>query len=110
YESEQILPFGPWVAALRAGRLADDAGLLSRLAPGLRPELARLLPAIGRGGAPEAAATDVRLIFESVTQLITLLTERQPLLCVLEDRHWVDEMSLRLVAFVGRPRVQQPVR
>ena len=109
YESEQILPFGPWVAALRAGRLADDAGLLSGLAPGLRPELARLLPEIGTGAAPEAAATDVRLIFESVTQLITLLTERQPLLCVLEDLHWADEMSVRLVAFVGRRLVQQPV-
>jgi DNA-binding SARP family transcriptional activator len=108
YESEQILPFGPWVAALRAGHLAYNAGLLSGLAPSLRPELARLLPEIGRGAAPDAAATDVRLIFESVTQLITLLTERQPLLCVLEDLHWADEMSVRLVAFVGRRLVEQP--
>ena len=31
YESEQILPFGPWVDALRAGHLADDAELPARL-------------------------------------------------------------------------------
>jgi DNA-binding SARP family transcriptional activator len=108
YESEQILPFGPWVGALRAGHLADDPALLSGLAPALRPELARLLPEIGKGAAPEAAATDVRLIFESVTELIALLAGRRPLLCVLEDLHWADEMSARLVAFVGRRLVEQP--
>ena len=109
FESEQILPFAPWVSALRAGRLADDAGLLSELAPALRPEIARLMPEIARGSAPDGAATDVRLIFESVTQLLALLAARRPLLCVLEDLHWADEMSIRLAAFVGRRLVQQPV-
>ena len=107
YESERILPFGPWVDALRAGQLADDTELLAALAPTLRPELARLLPEIGGGPAPEAGPTDVRLIFESVTQLIGRLAGRHPLLCVLEDLHWADEMSARLVAFVGRRLVDQ---
>jgi hypothetical protein len=52
HESEQILPFGPWVDALRAGRVADDAEALDRLGPALRAELARLLPD-GRTRTPE---------------------------------------------------------
>src|SRR6266446_475329 len=108
YESEQTLPFGSWVDALRAGRIADDAELLAHLDTVLRPELARLLPAVGGGPPPASGPTDVRLIFESVTQLIGHLASRHPLLIVLEDLHWADEMSTRLVAFVGRRLVDRP--
>ncbi|PYM92439.1 MAG: hypothetical protein DME04_15475 [Candidatus Rokuibacteriota bacterium] len=102
YESEQILPFGPWVDAMRAGRIAADAELLARLGPTLRPELARLLPEIGDAPAAGSGATDARLVFESVAQLITQLAERRPVLVVLEDLHWADETSARLLAFAGR--------
>jgi DNA-binding SARP family transcriptional activator len=107
YQSEQILPFGPWVDAMRDGRLTEDADLLARLVPALRPELARLLPEIG--GGPAGGTTDVRPIFESVAQLIGHLVERQPLLVVLEDLHWADEMSARLFEFIGRRLAPRPV-
>jgi DNA-binding SARP family transcriptional activator len=108
YESEQILPFGPWVDALRAGRVADDAEALDRLGPALRAELARLLPEIG-GVAPTTGVADVRLLFESVVQLLSHLAARHPMLLVLEDLHWADELSARLVAFVGRRLANAPV-
>ena len=107
YESEQILPFGPWVDAMRAGRVADDAPLLEELGPALRPELARLLPEIGAGAVSGAA--DIRPVFESVVRLIRHLAGRRPLLVVLEDLHWTDEMSARLLAFVGRQVADRPV-
>jgi tetratricopeptide (TPR) repeat protein len=100
YESEQILPFGAWVDALRAGRIGDDAALLERLGGSLRAELARLLPEAGQ--PPAGAVTDIRPVFESVAQVIGLLAERQPVVLILEDVHWADEMSARLTAFVGR--------
>ena len=100
YESEQILAFGAWVDALRAGRVADDGALLDRLPGTRRRELARLVPEAGT--APATAVTDVRPIFESVSEVIALLAERQPLVVILEDMHWTDEMSARLLAFVGR--------
>ena len=109
YESEQILPFGPWVDALRAGRVADDAELLARLTPAVRAELARLVPDVLGGAPPAAATTDMRLIFESVIELCGQLAARRPLLWVLEDLHWADEMSARLVAFAGRRLVDKPV-
>ncbi|HEX9819522.1 MAG TPA: BTAD domain-containing putative transcriptional regulator [Methylomirabilota bacterium] len=108
YGSEQILPFGPWVDALRAGRIAEDADLLERLGPTLRSGLARLLPEAG-GSAPAGGTTDIRQIFESVARLLGQLAGRQPLLVVLEDLHWADEVSARLVAFVGRRLADRPV-
>lgn len=100
FESEQILPFAPWVDALRAGRIADDADALARLGAPVQSELARLMPELG--GASAGGTTDVRPVFESVAQVITILAARRPLLIVLEDLHWADEMSARLLAFVGR--------
>ena len=87
---------------MRAGRVADDVELLARFDTALRPELARLLPEIGGAPPPAAGPTDVRPIFESVAQLADHLANRGPLLIVLEDLHWADEMSVRLLAFVGR--------
>jgi tetratricopeptide (TPR) repeat protein len=100
YESEQILPFGAWVDALRAGRIGEDAALLDRLGGSLRAELARLLPEAGQ--PPAGAVADIRPVFESVAQMIGLLAERRPVVLMLEDVHWADEMSARLMAFVGR--------
>jgi predicted ATPase len=37
-----------------------------------------------------------------VAELIEQVANRQPLVLVLEDLHWADEMSLRLLAFVSR--------
>jgi DNA-binding SARP family transcriptional activator len=108
YESEQILPFGPWVDALRAGRVAEDADLLERLGPTLRSGLARLLPEVD-GTAPAGATTEIRQIFESVARLLEQLAGRHPLLVVLEDLHWADEVSARLVAFIGRRLADRPV-
>ena len=85
---------------MRAGRVGEDAELLERLGSSLRAELSRLLPEAGQ--PPSGAASDVRPVFESVAQVIGMLGGRHPLLIILEDVHWADEMSARLVAFVGR--------
>lgn len=106
YESDQILPFGPWVDAFRTGRLAHYGEVIEALGPVWRAELSRLLPEVASPGTqPPAGPVDYRRLFESVIQVITKLANRQTLLLVLEDLHWADEMSLRLLAFLGR-RVQ----
>jgi tetratricopeptide (TPR) repeat protein len=109
YESEQILPFGPWVDALRTGRI-EDGEVLGALAPPLRAELARLLPELGDGASVAGSAVaDVRPLFESVTRLIGHLARQHPLLVILEDLHWADEMTARLLAFAGRRLYDRPV-
>jgi tetratricopeptide (TPR) repeat protein len=99
YESEQVLPFGPWVDALRPA-VTDDA-VLASLNPVWRSELTRLFPEIA-GPALPAAGDDARRLFEGVTRLVQLLTVQRPLVLILEDLHWADEMSLRLLAFLCR--------
>jgi hypothetical protein len=58
FETEQVLPFGPWINVLRASRLATDGETLDRLGPVWRAELARLLPEISPGTSPGAPTAD----------------------------------------------------
>ncbi len=108
HESDSILPFGPWVDACRSGVISRDAQILGALHPTRRAELTRLLPEARIDGLP--AASDSALpLFESVAALIEHVARRQPLVLVLEDVHWADEMSLRLLAFLSRRIASWPV-
>jgi DNA-binding SARP family transcriptional activator len=106
HEGEQILAVGAWIDAFRAARLPDDRFLLDSLGPIWRAELVRVLPELGGPGVPPAPEPpDTLRLFEGVRQLITWLTDRSPVVIILEDLHWADEMSLRLLQFLVR-RVQ----
>jgi len=101
YLSEQVLAFSPWIDALRAGERLDDPQLLTCLGSAWVAELARLIPELKLGASDRAGEGSHRL-FEAVTRLVSCLAAEQPRLFMLEDLHWADEMSLRLLAFVAR--------
>lgn len=101
YESTQIFPFGPWVDALRSDSLALGGDMAGALPPVWRSELARLFPDVAGSALPPASDDFLRL-FESVAQLFERLLAAQAIVLVLEDVHWADEMSLRLLAFLAR--------
>jgi predicted ATPase len=110
YEAEQILPFASWVDALRTGHVNGEKEVLESLNPLWRMELARLLPELGLPGrGPGQGPVDYRQLFESVAQLVRHLVLRQPVTLILEDLHWGDEMSLRLLSFVGRRLPTWPI-
>lgn len=102
YLSEQVLAFTPWIDALRAD-VMDDPALPARLGRAWAEELARLFPDLDTGTAAHArdSAEPVRL-FEAMTRLVSCLAADHPRLIMLEDMHWADEMSLRLLAFIAR--------
>jgi DNA-binding SARP family transcriptional activator len=106
YETTQVLAFGPWVDALRAAA-ASDPGVIERLEPPWRAELARLLPEVHPHVARTAPA-DVTRLFEAVGRFLERFATA-PLVIVLEDVHWADEMTLRLAAFLARRIVHHPV-
>lgn len=102
YLSGQVLAFAPWIDALRAGGVVGNSALLARLDPAWVDELTWLIPEL-RAGAPDRSGEPGALrLFEAVARLVSCLAAEQPCLVMLEDFHWADEMSLRLLAFMAR--------
>ena len=109
WETEQILPFQPWVDAFRAGRALDAMRAPAAPSPP-RAELARLFPELGAGAAlPPITREGHQRLFESLDAVLADLCRVEPVVVVLEDLHWADEMSLRLFAFVARRLVERPL-
>jgi DNA-binding SARP family transcriptional activator/tetratricopeptide (TPR) repeat protein len=102
FESEQLLAFGPWVAAIRSGRVLEGPSVLDTLAPVWRRELARLFPEAGEPVAGQPGEENYRRLFEAIERLLSAATQRRPVMLLLEDLHWADEMSLRLLSYLGR--------
>jgi DNA-binding SARP family transcriptional activator len=99
YPSEQVLAFGPWTAALRTAPLGELAG---RLEPVWRAELTRLLPELDPTVPPTLLTADYSRLFEALARLLAEAAAAGPVVLVLEDVQWADEMSLRLLAFLSR--------
>jgi predicted ATPase/DNA-binding CsgD family transcriptional regulator len=93
---EEGLPFAPFASALR--KLINAEGLA--VFEGRERDFARLLPELGL----PAEAGDARrgYLFELVAALFARLSERQPLVLVLEDLHWADASTRDLIGFLVR--------
>ncbi|WP_171074567.1 AfsR/SARP family transcriptional regulator [Nonomuraea basaltis] len=92
----------PWSQAL--GPLVSAAGAATRL-----PALAALLPALDDTAAP-AKATDVdTAAFQLAEATAALLRDAGPALLVLDDLHWADGDTLRLVRRLGAMVAGLPV-
>ena len=101
FENERMLPFAPWIDGLRGARLTADDDALRALDPVWRRELARLLPELTSPEAPPLAEDRMRL-FEAVARCLESLAAPDPLVIVLEDVHWADDVSMALLAYVRR--------
>ena len=103
YESEQSLPFSLWVDALRSAGASSCLDTARRLDPIWRRELARLVPELAsRKEETYAGSSDERRRFEAVLYFLLRLADQAPVVVVLEDLHWADEASVRLLAFIVR--------
>ena len=102
WEGDGAPPYWPWSQVLRASGvpMADlgEAGWL--LQPVSRP--AESMSA--------AAAADAQFrLFEAVSRCLSSLAADRPVLVVLDDLHWADEPSLRLLGFLARALTTQAV-
>jgi len=101
HEGGQAVPFGPWADAFRSGHVNDDLRR-QRDDPPWRGELVRLLPELDWDRPRDAVASpDPVRLFEAVAALLGMLAAERPLIVILEDLHRADEMSLRLLAYLG---------
>jgi DNA-binding SARP family transcriptional activator len=108
YEGEQ-LPFGPWVDALRNGGLVAYAQQSDAVGASWRVELARLFAELGPARPEPPRSEDYVRLFEAVGVLLRAAAEREPLVIVLEDLHWTDTLSIRLLVFLRRQLAGAPV-
>jgi DNA-binding NarL/FixJ family response regulator/tetratricopeptide (TPR) repeat protein len=102
---EGAFPYAPVVEALRS--LVADLGVdtVRELVGRSWPELARLLPALGDPadtGPPNQSEHAQARVFELLLGLLGRLSERTPLLLVIEDLHWADQSTRDLLAFLVR--------
>jgi len=110
YESDQVLPFRPWMDALRSGRVVSSLAAGDTRSGVVRAELARLFPELsGNDVAPVITAESHVRLFEALDALIAELAHAGPLVLILEDLHWADDMTLRLLSFVARGLHDRPV-
>ena len=109
-QGELELPYAPLLGALRPLVREGDAAL-DALSAASRANLATLLPSLGApppGAAGSGADGQVRL-FESLLELLHLLSLRQPLVLVLEDVHWADSSTRAFVAFLARSLIDERI-
>jgi predicted ATPase len=90
-ESESPLPFGALHRLLR-----PSIGQANRL-PALQERALRA--AFGEGAEQSG---DRFVVFVAVLTLLSEVAEQAPVLCVVDDAHWLDDASAAALAFVAR--------
>ncbi|MFH8591776.1 ATP-binding protein [Streptomyces rimosus] len=97
WDSDSTPGFWPWTQAVRSLRRGAAAGEWEEAATAAGGALSVLL---GDGtGTGEALRFE---LFDAVTTLLTVLSQRRPVTVVLEDLHWADAASLSLLEFTAQ--------
>lgn len=102
-EADLGAPFAPFVTALRQLIEVADADLLGEHVARYGGEITRLVPEIRERvpgtPAPSTAEPETELyrLVTAVVALFDAISARQPVLLVIEDIHWADRPSLRLM-------------
>jgi DNA-binding CsgD family transcriptional regulator len=106
YEEAGAPPYWPWVQIIRAALAGGDGEALLRELGDALWEVADIVPEIrARLSAPAASnrpkdPAEARFrMFDAIRQLLVRASERQALLILLDDLHWADAPSLRLMEF-----------
>ena len=94
------LPFGPFIEILQRLVTRTAADVDGARPAGSSPLVELLVQPAGT--APRSPADDDRLgLFHAVLELIMRVAEQRPLVVVIEDLQWADELSLDLLHFIA---------
>ena len=108
YEEQGAPPYWPWVQAIRSYVREREPELLSSEMGSGAADIAEIvsdvrerLPGLPQGSKLEPEQARFRL-FDSISAFLKSVSQRQPLVLVLDDLHWADQPSLALLQFVAR--------
>ena len=103
------LPLLPLAEALRGlARTTPWPELEEMLGP-VRPQLARLVPALGEDGSATDEPLATARMEEGVLAILGRLAADRPTLLVFEDVHWIDRATRDLVTFLARNLAAEPM-
>ena len=132
FEQDQTFPFSLWIEGIRSiltnltdkspeadsftnrGVITTRESFRQLIAPFARdfiklfPEIENFLPEVVPSPALDSEAEKHRL-FETWAKFFTRLSQGSPLLMILEDLHWSDDVSLDLLQFLTRRILSQPI-
>jgi class 3 adenylate cyclase/tetratricopeptide (TPR) repeat protein len=103
YESEGTVPYSPFVEMLEQALDLMPAEIIREDMGEDAPEVARLVPALRRRFPDIAPPLDLppeqqqRYFFNAVGSFVSRGSQRFPLVMVMDDVHWADESTLRLI-------------
>ncbi|MER7591815.1 AAA family ATPase [Micromonospora sp. NPDC127501] len=114
WDSDSAPGYWPWVQVLRALRRSADDWAVARQSA--EPALAALLGQSGAGGeqagrlvswagvdpGPDAADQEAFALYDAVTAALVAVSQHRPVVVVLDDLHWADPASLRLLSFAAQ--------
>ncbi len=107
HEESGAPSYWPWVQVIRAALGEAGSEVLAELGAAagdiadIVPEIRDLVPGLG-ASAPLGDPAEARFrMFDSIRRLLTSLCRRRTLLIVLDDLHWADAPSLRLLEFLA---------
>ena len=108
YEEAGAPPYWPWVQIFRgalgaadARALLDDLGIGASDMADILPEIRDLAPCLEPSASLADPAQARFRMFESIRQFIAGLNRDRTVLLVLDDLHWADTPSLRLLEFLA---------
>jgi class 3 adenylate cyclase/DNA-binding CsgD family transcriptional regulator len=107
HEESGAPSYWPWVQIIRSAlgeagpELFAELGAAAADIADIVPEIRDLVPGL-EASAPLGDPSEARFrMFESIRRLLTGLSRRHPSLIVLDDLHWADAPSLRLLEFLA---------
>ena len=107
FEEPGAPPYWPWIQAIRTAAshwndtrlralLGDDAAPIAGIVPEVRNRLGDLPP------VSALAADQLRFqLFQAITQLWQRIAAERSLVLILDNLHWADPTSLRLLSFLA---------
>ena len=115
YEGSGAPPFWPWVQIVRSYVRHCEAQTLRQEMGGGAVDIAQVitevrehLPDLPSPSAPEPEQARFRF-FDSLTTFFKTAGQAHPLVLILDDLHWADTPSLRLLQFLARELSNAPL-
>ena len=115
WDDPGVPSFWVWTQVVRGLADGRDADRLRVAWGGHADRVLALLPEMSDGSSPAETETDdgaaaTRFpLFDAVASVVALTSRDRPLLLVLDDLHWADRGSLRLLRFLAMTTEASPV-